>query len=407
MDIEFLGGGEEVGRLGIFARINGNSMLFDYGLTPGEPPEYPKQSPPVDFVFLSHSHLDHSGMMPWLSRRYDMPIYSTAVTQEISKLLFNDTLKIADANGYPFPYEKRDVKQTIKNFSTVNFGQTIEIGNITVEFHSSGHIPGSLMFEVKDSGTLFACDINTGDTRLLRGAKPVKCETLFLEGTYSGKEHPLRKQLERDFLDRIDEVVSRGGKVIIPAFAVGRSQEIAMILMDSGYDVWLDGMGSKVTDILLNHPEYIKSQGNLKKAMDSLKVVYSNRGRALAMNGDVIITTSGMMNGGPVLGYVDKIKDDKKSAIMLTGYQVDGTNGRKLLEGREIEMYGLNRKINCDVDFFDFSAHAGHSQLVEFARDCSPENVVIFHSEDPVPLADDIKNFANVYTPKNGEKFEI
>lgn len=407
MDIEFLGGGEEVGRLGIFARINGNSMLFDYGLTPGEPPEYPKQSPPVDFVFLSHSHLDHSGMMPWLSRRYDMPIYSTAVTQEISKLLFNDTLKIADANGYPFPYEKRDVKQAIKNFSTVNFGQTIEIGNITVEFHSSGHIPGSLMFEVKDSGTLFACDINTGDTRLLRGAKPVKCETLFLEGTYSGKDHPPRAQLERDFLDRIDEVVSRGGEVIIPAFAVGRSQEIAMILMDSGYDVWLDGMGSKVTDILLNHPEYIKSRGNLKKAMDSLKVVYSNRGRALAMNGDVIITTSGMMNGGPVLGYVDKIKDDKKSAIMLTGYQVDGTNGRKLLEGGEIEMYGLNRKINCDVDFFDFSAHAGHSQLVEFARDCSPENVVIFHSEDPMPLADDIKDFANVYTPKNGEKFEI
>jgi len=83
MDIEFLGGGEEVGRLGIFAKINGNSMLFDYGLTPGEPPEYPKQSPPVDFVFLSHSHLDHSGMIPWLSRMYDMPVYATIVTQEI------------------------------------------------------------------------------------------------------------------------------------------------------------------------------------------------------------------------------------------------------------------------------------------------------------------------------------
>ena len=407
MDIEFLGGGEEVGRLGIFAKINGNSMLFDYGLTPGEPPEYPKQSPPVDFVFLSHSHLDHSGMIPWLSRMYDMPVYATIVTQEISKLLFNDTLKIADANGYPFPYEKRDVNQTLKNFRTVELSQTMETGNITVNFHSSGHIPGSLMFEVRDSETVFACDINTRETRLLNGAKPVKCETLFLEGTYSGKDHPPRDELEREFLDRIDEVVGRGGKVVIPSFAVGRSQEIAMILMDSGYDIWLDGMGSRVTDILLDHPEYIKSRRNLKKAMGSLRVVYSKRGRMLAMNGDVIITTSGMMNGGPVLGYVDKIKDDRKSAIMLTGYQVDGTNGRMLLDGREILMYGLKQKINCDVDFFDFSAHAGHSELVEFARNCSPENVVIFHSEDPMPLAEDIKDFANVYTPKNGDKLEL
>ncbi len=208
-------------------------------------------------------------------------------------------------------------------------------------------------------------------------------------------------------MDRIDEVVGRGGKVVIPSFAVGRSQEIAMILMDSGYDIWLDGMGSRVTDILLDHPEYIKSRRNLKKAMGSLRVVYSKRGRMLAMNGDVIITTSGMMNGGPVLGYVDKIKDDRKSAIMLTGYQVDGTNGRMLLDGREILMYGLKQKINCDVDFFDFSAHAGHSELVEFARNCSPENVVIFHSEDPMPLAEDIKDFANVYTPKNGDKLEL
>ncbi len=407
MDIEFLGGGEEVGRLGIFARMNGNSMLFDYGLTPGEPPEYPKQSPPVDFVFLSHAHLDHSGMIPWLSHRYDMPIFSTIVTQEVSKLLFRDTLKIAEINGYPFPYDKMDVSQTLKNFSTVNISQSVDVGNITVQFHSSGHIPGSVMFEVNDSGTLFACDINTADTKLLKGANPVKCKTLFLEGTYSGKDHPDREQLRKEFIDKVDDVITRRGKVIIPAFAVGRSQEIAMILMDSGCDIWLDGMGSKVADILLNHPGCIRSQKDLKKAMNNLKVVYSNKGRELAMKGDVVITTSGMMNGGPVLGYVDKIRDDRKSAIILTGYQVDGTNGRKLLEDGEIDMYGVKRKVNCDIESFDFSAHAGHSQLVEFAKKCSPESVVIFHSEDPSPLAEDIMDFANVHTPKNGEQLDI
>ncbi|MEA2055082.1 MAG: MBL fold metallo-hydrolase [Candidatus Thermoplasmatota archaeon] len=407
MDIEFLGGGDEVGRLGIFARINGNSMLFDYGLTPGEPPEYPKQSPPIDFVFLSHAHLDHSGMIPWLSGRYDVPIFSTVITQEISKLLFKDTLKISEANGYPFPYGKRDINQAIKNFFTIEPLRSENIGGIEVKFHSSGHIPGSIMFEVKNTDTLFVCDINTIDTKLLRGAKPVRCKTLFLEGTYSGKDHPNREQLEKEFLDKVDEVVGRGGKVIVPAFAVGRTQEMAMILEGHGYDVWLDGMGNKVTDILLSYPEYIRSRKDLKKAMNSLRVVYSNMGRTLAMEGDVILTTSGMMNGGPVLGYVDKIRDDRKSAIILTGYQVEGTNGRRLLEKGGIKMYGINRKINCDIEFFDFSAHAGHSQLVKFAKKCSPDDVIIFHSDDPSALAEEIKGFANVSTPRNEEKLKI
>jgi len=407
MEVEFLGGGEEVGRLGIFVRSNDIPILFDYGLTPGEPPEYPKQSPAVDSVFLSHAHLDHSGMIPWLSIRYDAPVFSTIVTQEVSKLLFKDTLKIAGASGYPFPYGEMDVNRAIENFSTIEPSQTVEMSGIEVEFHSSGHIPGSLMFELKNEDALFACDINTIDTRLLKGAKPVKCKTLFLEGTYSGQEHPERKQLEREFIDKIDEIVDRGGKAIIPAFAVGRSQEMAIILMDSGYDVWLDGMSSKVTEILLEYPEYIRSEKDLRKAMESLRVVYSNRGRALAMKGDIIITTSGMMNGGPVLGYVDKLCNDGKSAIILTGYQVEGTNGRRLLETGEIKMYGITKKVNCDIEFFDFSAHAGHSQLVEFARKCSPEKVVIFHSENPEPLAEEIKDFADVYIPKNGEKFEI
>ncbi len=407
MEVEFLGGGEEVGRLGIFVKSNGIPLLFDYGLTPGEPPEYPKQSPPVDSVFLSHAHLDHSGMIPWLSTRYDVPVLSTVVTQEVSKILYRDTLKIAGASGYPFPYGEIDVNRAIENSSAVKPHQTVEVNGIEVECHPSGHIPGSLMFEMKNEETLFACDINTIDTRLLTGAKAVKCRNLFLEGTYSGHEHPERKQLERDFIAKIDEIVDRGGKAIIPAFAVGRSQEMAMILADSGYEVWIDGMSSKVTEILLEYPEYIRSEKDLRRAIESLNVVYSSRGRALAMKGDVIITTSGMMNGGPVLGYVDKLCNDGKSAIILTGYQVEGTNGRRLLETGEIKMYGITKKINCEIEFFDFSAHAGHSQLVEFARKCSPENVVIFHSEDREPLAEEIKDFANVYTPKNGEKFEI
>jgi len=406
MKVQFLGGADEVGRLGILIEHENHRLLFDYGLTPEQPPKYPMQSPEINFAFLSHAHLDHSGMLPWLCSRYDVPVFSTPLTKIISEILFKDTLKIADANGYPFPYSEMDVLNSLEKFIDVLPGEEKKINGMEIAFHSSGHIPGSIMFEMKDAGALFACDINTIETRLMKGAKPVKCNTLFMEGTYAGVEHPRREQLEKEFLDTIDDIVRHGGLAVVPAFAVGRTQEMAMIL-DGAYEVWLDGMGGKISDILLKHPEYIKSASKLKKAMESVNIVYSNKGRKMALSGDVVLTTSGMMNGGPVLWYVDKIRNDKKSAVILTGYQVEGTNGRNLIERREIELYGVKIKVNCDVKFFDFSAHAGHSQLLSFAKACSPEKVVIFHSDDASPLAKDIKNFADVYTPKNGEILKI
>jgi len=407
MKVQFLGGGDEVGRVGILVEHEDSRLLFDYGLTPERPPKYPQQSPEIDFAFLSHAHLDHSGMIPWLCSRYDVPVFSTPLTKAISEILFKDTLKIADANGYPFPYSEMDVLNSSEKFVDVSPDERKDINGMEMVFHPAGHIPGSIMFEMKDAGILFACDINTIETRLMKGAKPVKCQTLFMEGTYAGKNHPSREQLEKEFLDAIDDIVKHGGLAVVPAFAVGRTQEMALILRDKGYEIWLDGMGDKIADILLKYPDYIKSPQELKKSMKSLNIVYSNKGRKMALSGDVILTTSGMMNGGPVLWYVDKIKDDKKSAVILTGYQVEGTNGRNLMERREIELYGVKMKVNCGVKFFDFSAHAGHSQLVSFAKECSPEKVIIFHSDDASPLADEIENFATVYTPKNGEILKI
>ena len=139
--------------------------------------------------------------------------------------------------------------------------------------------------------------------------------------------------------------------------------------------------------------------------MKEMNIVYSNRGKKLALKSGIVLTTSGMMNGGPVLWYIDRIKDDPKSAVIITGYQVEGTNGRLLLERKEIELYGVKTKVDCQVKFYDFSAHAGHSQLIKFIKDCSPENVVVFHSENPEAIAEEID--ANVYIPENGERIEI
>lgn len=408
MDVRFLGGAHEVGRVGILAELDGSSFLFDYGMTPGEPPAYPEQAPPVECLFLTHGHLDHSGMAPWLSGRHHVPIFTTPVTQEIARILFSDSLKIARCNGYPFPYDDRDVEETERHFLSVAPGEQIDIGDVEISCHSAGHIPGSLMFKEQSSDTLIACDLNTIDSRLVNGAEPVSCDTLFLEGTYAGENHPPRRELEQQFLDKVDEVVARGGTAVVPAFAVGRTQEIALLLADSGHEVWLDGMGSRIGEIFLQHPSYLRSPKGLKKALDNVNLVYSRKGKKMAMRGDVIVTTSGMLNGGPVLGYADKIRDDPNSAIIITGYQVEGTNGERLLETGELSLHGVTQPVNAEVAFYDFSAHAGHDQLREFARQCHPEQVVLFHSDNPEPLATDLRDFVSeVNVPENGEELSL
>ncbi|MBC7081326.1 MAG: MBL fold metallo-hydrolase [Thermoplasmatales archaeon] len=398
----FLGGGREVGRVGIFLEIENKKILIDYGISPQNPPVYPIESPPVKDVILSHAHLDHSGMIPWICRRYNTRVFSTKLTREISQILFYDTLKIADASGYPFPYDMNDIEIANQNFFDVEKKIFID-DDIEINLYPAGHIPGSTMIKINDS--LFACDINTIETRLLHGVKPVKCRNLFIEGTYAGVDHPDRIELEKKFIDDVEDVVNNGGKAIIPAFALGRTQEIAMILAEREKEVWVDGMGYQISEIFLENGKYIKSPQKLKKAIEKINFVYSNQGKKLALKAGIVITTSGMMNGGPVLWYIDKIKDDPKSAVFISGYQVEGTNGRRLLDNKEIDLYGVVRKVNCQVKFYDFSAHAGHSQLVKFINECSPENIIIFHSEKPELLAEEIE--ANTYIPKNGEKIEI
>ena len=405
---QFLGGSSEVGKLGMVLDIDGSRILFDYGISPTKPPSYPIEAPPVDLLLLTHAHLDHSGMIPALAGRQDSLIWSTELTREISYVLHNDSLKVAKNEGYAYPYTKADIKEVHSRFVPLIASQIKDVGRTELHVHSAGHIPGSLMFELRGSRTiLFTGDINTINTRLMWGAHPVKCDILFMEGTYSGRNHPNRTELEKLFLDTIDETVGRGGIALIPAFAVSRSQEIALILANSGYDVWMDGMGKKISKIFLSHPDSLRSELKLRKALSALKPVHSTHGRKQALKGEVIITTSGMLDGGPVLWYLDKLRSDPKSSVLLTGYQVPGTNGRQLLDKGTINFYGVNQKVECQVHYFDFSAHAGHNQLVEFARECSPEKIVLFHSEDRKPLAEDLKDFAEVYMPENGEIFAL
>jgi putative mRNA 3-end processing factor len=402
---QFLGGGDEVGRLAMTLEFDGMRLLFEYGMSPGKPPTFPLPAPPVDLTLLTHAHLDHSGMIPWLCSKSDQTILSTQLTGEISNLLQKDTLKIAKMEGYAVPFTTSDIKDAEHSLLPVEPGKKRAIGdNHEVRFHSAGHIPGSLMFEILgDKTILFTGDMNVINTQLMKGTKPVSCDILFLETTYAGREHQKRNDLEKAFLDRIDQVVNRGGIAVIPAFSVARSQELALVLRKSGYDVWFDGMGRKVSKIFLKHPTYLRSAENLKKALNKIHFIHSDQGRKKALQSEVIITSSGMMDGGPVLSYMNKLKSDKKSAVLLTGYQVEGTNSRLLIEKGKLNFFGVIEPVSCEVDYFDFSAHAGHTELIEFAQACNPEKIVLFHGENREALVTPLKNIAEVYTPFNEE----
>ena len=406
---EFLGGGGEVGRLGILLKCPGARLLFDYGMTATDPPQYPAPCPPVDIMFLTHSHLDHCGMIPWLTARYDINVVSTNISREVGILLMDDSIKIGASEGYPEPYTSADVKIARRKFDDIMFGDTSQAGKMQVVAHSAGHIPGATMFElVGKRTTLITGDLHTLDTRLVMGAKPVKCDNLIMEATYSGRNHPPRLKTEYALLKKIEEVSQRGGTAIIPSFAVGRTQEILLLLKDSKFEFWLDGMGKKVNKIYLGYPEFIRSPKRLRQAINRTREVRNVHARSRAANADVVVTTSGMLDGGPVLNYVDAVRNDPKSAILLTGYQVEGSNGRKLIETGYMDFLGVSEKVNCEVLKYDFSAHAGHNELLAFAKGCSPEKIVLMHGDEREILAGDLKAEGfEVLLPQNGEKWTL
>jgi putative mRNA 3-end processing factor len=411
----FLGAAEDIGRLGFVLEGHGHRFLFDYGMEPDKPPLYPLEAPPIDRVFLTHAHLDHSGMLPWLAARYDAPIHCTPPSADVATLLHRDSLKIARSEGYPEPYQDEDIDATQGLYDLMDFQHPKPLGKFTARLHTAGHIPGAAQVELTapDLKLIFTGDLYTRDQRLVYAAKQTKCDVLFMESTYAGREHPDREDVEQDFVTYAEEVKARGGVLIVAAFAVGRSQELAMVLAGRGFNVWLDGMGRKVASIYAQNPTYLNNPSLYMRALGEIKDIRNHRGRSVALQeADVIITTGGMLDGGPVLFYLDHIKNDPKSGLAITGYQAHGTNGRRLREEGVIDLDtrepGKNvARLNCEVRSFDFSAHAGHQDLVKFAKGTGCSEIVLFHGDNREALLEDLSEFAKVHLPVRGEHFTV
>ncbi|HIJ16339.1 MAG TPA: MBL fold metallo-hydrolase, partial [Thermoplasmata archaeon] len=148
IDCEFLGGGHEVGRLAILVKTGKAKVLFDYGMSATDPPKYPAPAPPIDMMFLTHSHLDHCGMIPWVTARHDIDVIATTTSKKVGSILMEDSIKVAASEGYPEMYGKTDVKQALGRFRDIEFGDTVPVQDMQVRTHSAGHIPGATMYEL-------------------------------------------------------------------------------------------------------------------------------------------------------------------------------------------------------------------------------------------------------------------
>jgi len=449
--VTMLGCCREVGRAAFLLSTPESKVLIDCGEKPDNsnnnaPYLYVPEIHPLaqlDAVVLTHAHLDHCALVPLLFKYgYDGPVYSTPPTRDLAAMLQLDYLDVVSKEDRKIPYSSNEVKSYLKHSITLNYGSVTDIApDIKLTLHNAGHILGSAIahFHVGDGlyNIAFTGDFNYSKSRLFNPATNQfpRLEALFMESTYggSGDFQPARADAEEKLYETISTVISRGGKVIIPAFAVGRSQEVMLALEEGirrekipAVKIYLDGMIREATAIHTTYPEYLNSELRNQIFKEGLNpflaecfvAVDSSDLRQKVMDGDpcVIITTSGMLNGGPVMEYLSQLALDERNALVFVGYQADGTMGRRIQKGwREIP---IGRRgtivINLEIVTIDgFSGHSDRRQLITYIGHVQPkpEKIFTIHGDEnnTIDLASSLykRYHIETHSPMNLETYRM
>ncbi len=392
MNLRFLGGATEVGRSALLVN---DRLLIDYGIKTGPPPAYPVGDVDPEAVVLSHGHLDHVGAVPALYAGTERPpVHLTAPTAALTRVLAKDTLKLH--GGTPnCPFTRTDLQRFTGATQRHQYRESFQAAGHEVTFYNAGHIPGSAHVLIDDGTTrlLYTGDFNTEDQQLVAGstARPT-ADIVITETTYSDVTREPRSQIEAEFVQFVEETIWEGGTVLIPAFAIGRTQEILALLAGADIDCYVDGMGKRVARLLAEHPAYVDVE-SLKAGTRHARFVNGRDGqrRRIADQNVAIVTTAGMLQGGPAMTYLPAIRSQPTNAIALVGYQVQGTPGRELLETGRIPINGRQQPVSARVRQFDLSAHADRTGLMEFLETYRSTPIVTNHGDRTAAFAAELQ----------------
>ena len=424
--IKTLGAFQEVGRSCVLVETAESKVMLDCGISPGARNTWDANprldwadiSPrDIDAIVISHAHLDHQGFLPAMYKYgYDGPVYCTEPTLPLMTLLQNDFVKIAQIEGGRLIYDQKDIRNVIQHAITLPYGMVTDISpDIKLVFNNAGHILGSATVHLHIGegahNIVYTGDYKYGRTALFDSAtwNYPRVETLITESTYGAKEDimPVREEVEMNFVNAINGTLRDGGKVLIPIPAVGRAQEILIVLDQYMRNkilveapVFTEGMISEATAIHVSYADYLSRELRtkiLEEGVNPFRSEYftevehpTDREQAYREGPAIIMATSGMLEGGPVLDYFEHLAPSEKNKILFVSYQVQGTIGRRVLDGgSQASLMDQNGKIKIvDVRASEqkvegFSGHSDYNQIIRFVGKVRPklQVVLVNHGE--------------------------
>ena len=451
--LTMLGSGRQVGRSCLLLHTPVSKILLDCGIDVAAQgrDKFPyfdvsefdiKQ---IDAIIVSHAHLDHSGLIPYLYKMgYRGPVYLTAPTRDIASLLALDFIGVAFKKATTPLFSSKDIKEMVKHSICLNYNEVTDITpDIRLTFYNAGHALGSAMVHLNIGNglhnLLYTGDQKYGKTRLLDAAVDVfpRLETVIIESTYGSKNDvlPPRKDAEMMLINKIKETIERKGKVLIPELGLGRAQETMLIIEDAiqqgllpKFPVYIDGMIWDINGIHTAYPDFLSSytrnqifQDKNPFVSDIFSRVGSPAERKQVVEGGpcLVLATSGMLVGGASVEYFREFAGNKKNSIIFVCYQGVGSLGRQVQEGlKEIKMTNDGKeesvKIELSINTIDgLTAHSGRNQLLTFINHAQPKpkRVIINHGEASkcLDLASTIYKLNRVETiaPRNLETIRI
>lgn len=411
MQITFLGAIGTVTGSKTLLETENHSLLIDCGMYQGHHSEQVNHKPlnlesaELDFIILTHAHLDHSGFLPVLVKQgFQGKILCTEATYQIAKIILEDSVRVQQSHLKDNPqfqvlYDEIDVSKTLSYFQTVIEGESLIFDDIQIHFYEAGHILGAsqVLIENKGQSILFSGDLGRAKDRIHKAPKLVEADHYIVESTYGDRIHSSESVVEK-LAEHIKKIKETNGVLLVPAFAVARSQMFIQYLDDvfnkypnCELPIFLDSpMTSKVTKIYIEHlKELSVDEDDFSKALKRVKFLdYGNDHKKFkkAKRPFILISSSGMISGGKVLRYFDMFAKSAENTVLLTGYQGEGTIGNKVLAGeKSIKLFGHTMTVKANIDLLEgLSAHADYTEIISHLKKLknTPKYIFLNHGDN-------------------------